>query len=100
MDGIDVQSLIVQGGALAVILSTFVLIVRWMLNQFTKSLERLERSLHANTLSLILLTKQSFLHTVGDKVFDSADEVKRIIDEYTSNLDAIVSILEGLNGKT
>lgn len=80
----NLENIILQGGALAVILSSFILVLRWLLNHFTKSLARIEQSIHVNTMTLIAHLRAHALNGVNDEnvrteIIDCLVKVERAI---------------------
>lgn len=60
--GMPMEQLILQGGALAVILFAFVFILKWTLTSFTSSLRSIEAAQYAHTLTLMAFSQLLLTH--------------------------------------
>ena len=88
----DIQTIVMQGGALGVVLVCFLWLLQFLLNNFTRALSRIEKAQHATTLAAVGVTKMLFRATIHpDQLIDQ--QVKQHIDETIDMMKQIESLL-------
>ena len=95
----DFQDLILQGGALAVVLACFIFVLWWLLGHFARSLNRIERGLHATTLAMLALSKAQMHANFNLNGFDPNDKDSKAVmmyDDVLKTLDDIEKMLDAL----
>ena len=95
------QSLIVQGGALAVVLFAFIFLLQWLLRNLTKSQYRLERSIHALSLTNMINARSQVLAGIITSIpkDQRANKVEQLFNELKTEINSVESILTELNSK-
>jgi len=83
------DDLILQGGALAVILCAFLGVLTWLLKHFTNALTRIEDSIHANTKTILLMSKVNIQTSLAPKDGHTDDALKQA---YSDNLTTLKEI--------
>ena len=71
----DLNELILQGSALAVLLGSFLLILQFLLNSFAKTMGQIEEAQHATTQALL-----EMVHVVKANN-EKIDSLKRAIEK-------------------
>jgi hypothetical protein len=90
------ENLILQGGALAVILLSFLTVLGWLLKHFTTALNRIESAIHACTLSNLHLAKVTFQANMAPPDGHTDEILKQSYKENLHTMREIESTLASL----